>query len=359
VHRLLERQLQKHLDPLESTDARLAAFIASVDAAYRAEDADRALLERSMELVSEELFERNTRLARELEAVQRLELELRQAEKLRAVGQLASGIAHEINTPIQYVGDSVHFLREAGHAFARLGQILRDASGAGGDAAATLGALEAEARRMDLDFVLEEVPKAVEQAQDGLACVANIVAAMKEFGSTDSRDKTLADPNHCLETTLIIAQNEVKHVADVELRLGEVPLIPCFPGELNQVLLSLILNAAHAVRERFGETGQRGVIRAATAHEGRSVVLTITDNGSGILPEHQCRIFEPFFTTKAVGAGSGQGLALARWIVMQKHGGSISFDSTPGEGTTFSVHLPDGEPEDSRLPRPSGREAIP
>jgi signal transduction histidine kinase len=340
VHKLLERQLRKHLGAALPEGTQFSAFLAAIDAAYSENDADRLLLERSIELASGELLAQNARLERDLEAIKRLELELRQAEKLRAVGQLAAGVAHEINTPIQYVSDSLHFMKDACGDLLSIGRQVCEGVTQGRDAALAIDALRAKAREIDLDYLLEELPKAMEQTSDGVRRVADIVSAMKDFGRPDSREKVPTDINHCLKNTLLVAHSELKYVADVEVCLGEIPLVPCYPGELSQVILNLLVNAAHAVGDRFASTGGRGSIRAVTSCEGGRVVLTVADNGSGILPEHRGRIFEPFFTTKPVGAGTGQGLAIARWIVVEKHGGTLSFDSAPGLGTTFSVTLP-------------------
>jgi two-component system NtrC family sensor kinase len=340
VHKLLERQLKKHLGGVLPEGARMSALVAAVDAAYTANDADRALLERSIELASAELWQRNEELERDLEAIKRLELELRQAEKLRAVGQLAAGVAHEINTPIQYVGDCLHFMKTAYSGLARLGRQVKDQVATSGEDDVAMAALRATTDEIDLDYLLDELPKALEQTTHGVERVASIVSAMKDFGRQDSRDRTLADVNHCLKNTLLVVQGELKYVADVELHLGEVPAIPCYPGELGQVFLNLLVNAAHAIGARYGDSAERGLIRASTKEDRGHVVVEIADNGAGILPAHRSRIFEPFFTTKPVGKGTGQGLALARSIIVEKHGGSLTFESVPGQGTTFRVSLP-------------------
>jgi len=338
VHKLLERQLRKHFPELPD-EPRFRAFCAAVDDAYRACDDDRQLLERSIELASGELFERNRQLERDLASIKRLQLELRQAEKLRAVGQLAAGVAHEINTPIQYVGDSLHFLRES---FTGLISAIQELA----ELPATEGAkkrLESIEQELGLAFLLEEVPRALEQTQDGIGRVAAIVSAMKDFGRPDSRQKIASSINRCVEASLLVAQHQLKHVADVAVELGPLPEVPIYPGELSQVILNLLVNAAHAVETRLNPSGQRGLIRAATRREGDKVVIEVADNGSGILPEHQSRIFEPFFTTKELGRGTGQGLAIAHSIVVEKHAGALDFETEVGRGTTFRIRLPVGD----------------
>ena len=355
-HKLLERQLRKHYGAALPQTPEFANLVGAIDAAYCESDASRLRLERSIELTSGELVERNAQLQRELEATKRLEVELRQAEKLRAVGQLAAGVAHEINTPIQYIGDSVQFVTDA---LQGLLQVAQRAQATDVQDAASLTALRASVADLDLAFLLEEVPKALEQAAEGVHRVSGIVSAMKDFGRTDSREKTLSDVNRCLRSTLLIAQNELKYVADVTVELGELPLVPCFPGELSQVLLNLLVNAAHAIAEQRAGAGGKGHIRVTSACHGQRVIVTVSDDGAGIPLAHQTRVFEPFFTTKPIGQGTGQGLAIARSIVVEKHGGSLSFESTPGQGTTFEMSLPLSDHQVARSPslRSSRKEA--
>jgi len=354
VHKLLERQLRKHIGSGPLDAAHFEALLFAIDAAYTAQDTDRALLERSIELASGELQERNARLESDIEAIKRLELELRQADKLKAVGQLASGIAHEINTPIQYVGDSVTFMKEAFGGLLHLAKALRERSAECADPSATLAELVQIADDIEVEYLLAEVPLALEQTSDGVRRVAGIVSAMKDFGRKDGREKTLVDVSRCIQSTLIVAQNELKYVADVDVMLGELPPIFGYPGELNQVILNLLVNASHAVAQRFAGTAERGLIRVRSETRAGFVVISVADNGCGIPLEHQPRIFEPFFTTKAVGSGTGQGLAITRSIVVEKHGGTLSFESRPGEGTTFCVSLPTEVVETAKVARLGG-----
>jgi len=272
-----------------------------------------------------------------------LEAELGQARKLEAVGQLASGVAHEVNTPIQYVGDGIRFLKDGAESLLKLLPLYRGVA-----AAAAGGTIEPrelqEIRRLeediDLEWLLPEIPTSFERCLEGVERVARIVRALKEFAHHDERAKSPADLNHSLETTLTIARNEYKYVADVETSWGDLPPVVCLVSELNQVFLNLILNAAQAIEDVVKKTGERGKIRISTKLEGASVRIDVEDSGGGIPPSIQDRIFEPFFTTKEVGKGSGQGLAIARSVVVDKHGGSLTFQSQKGFGTTFTVLLP-------------------
>jgi signal transduction histidine kinase len=188
------------------------------------------------------------------------------------------------------------------------------------------------------------VPAALAAASDGVSRISTIVNAMREFAHPDRVAMEPADLNRALETTLTIARNAYKRVADVETEFGELPPVVCHVGELNQVFLNLLVNAAHAITDVVGDSGTRGLIRLRTAHEGDHVRIDITDSGVGIPAENRARIFEPFFTTRAVGKGSGQGLAIAYAIVTGKHGGQLSCVSEVGRGSTFSLRLAVGGP---------------
>ncbi|HLV66901.1 MAG TPA: ATP-binding protein [Polyangiaceae bacterium] len=290
-------------------------------------------------------------LAADVTDQKRLETELQQAQRLESVGRLAAGVAHEINTPVQFVSDSIHFVRDAWNDLdALIGRYraLRaavDRGEARAELAAELVRLEEE---VDLDYLVTNVPKAIERSMEGLGRVAAIVRSMKEFAHPDQTAMTRADLNHCITTTLTIARNEYKYVADVETELGELPKVLCRVGEINQVILNMIVNAAHAIGDVVAGTTQKGRISIKTRQEGPNALITIEDTGAGIPDGIRDRIFEPFFTTKPVGKGTGQGLAIARSVVVEKHGGSLSLQSEPGHGTTFLIRLPIDGPSKER-----------
>jgi len=280
----------------------------------------------------------------------RLENELAQAQKLESVGRLAAGVAHEINTPVQFVSDSVSFVREA---MDDLSQIvdryreLRTATEQGADIAAAAKAAEEAEDDADLDYILENAPVALDRARDGLGRVAAIVRSMKEFAHPDRKEMAQVDLNQAISSTLVIASNEYKYVAEVETGFADLPPVNCYGGEINQVILNLIVNAAHAIGDVVKGTQAKGRIRVTTRVLDDQVEIAIGDTGKGIPVEVRSRIFDPFFTTKEVGKGTGQGLAIARSVVVDKHGGTLHFETELGQGTTFYIRLPINGPASS------------
>ncbi|MEU8234235.1 PAS domain-containing protein [Actinoplanes sp. NPDC048967] len=275
---------------------------------------------------------------RDMTEVRRAELEARHDQKLESLGRLSAGLAHEINTPIQFVGDNTRFLADAYQDMLDLLLVYREcmapALGELRWSERTERAQRAEAKA-DLEYLAAEIPAAVSQSLEGVERVASLVRAMKSFSYKDSTEQSYADLNEAVRTTLTVARNEVKYVADVVLDLGELPDVLCHLGDLNQVFLNLLVNAADALKDQ----AERGEIRISSRTDGPAAVLTFADNGTGIPADIQQSIFEPFFTTKEVGKGTGQGLALAR-AVLEKHGGSIEVRSVVGEGTEFILRLP-------------------
>lgn len=287
------------------------------------------------------------RVARQLEQEQlvceRMEMEMRATQKLEAVGQLAAGIAHEINTPTQFASDSVHFLRDAIEAQQALIERSRDLKARclrGEDPHVLAEEFDRVERDLDLEYLMEQGPVAAANAIEGLSRIAAIVRAMKEFSHPDASEKSPADLNAALKNTLMVARNEYKYIAEIEAEYGELPEVPCHLGALNQVFLNLIVNAAHAIGEKNRNSSQIGRIGIRTQVEEGSVRIDIADTGTGIPESLRERVFEPFFTTKEVGRGTGQGLAIARSIVCGRHGGTIEFETTVGQGTTFIVRIP-------------------
>jgi PAS domain S-box-containing protein len=273
-----------------------------------------------------------------------LESQLRQAQKLESIGQLAAGIAHEINTPTQYIGDNTRFLQESFeelHALLTVCLRLRDASRSSGAPPAVAEIVEA-VDRADVDYLLEEIPKAVAQSLEGVERVAKIVRSMKEFSHPNGESFQAVDLNHAIESTLTVSRNEWKYVAEAVTEFDStLPLVTCLPGDINQVVLNLIVNAAHAIEERVGDGGNgKGRIVVRTRLDGDWVEIRVEDNGTGIPKEIQARIYDPFFTTKPVGRGTGQGLAISHSIIREKHHGTIAFDTKPDCGTAFIVRLP-------------------
>jgi len=279
---------------------------------------------------------------------QQLEIQLRHTQKLESIGALAAGIAHEINTPTQYIGDNATFLDgvvpELLACLQAQRQFLLDRRSGPTDPnreAELLGQSEA----LDLDYLAAELPKAIRQTLDGVARVAGIVGAMKDFSHPGRAGKALVDLNKSIQSTLIVSRNEWKYVATLETDLDPaLPPVPCLQGEINQAILNLVVNAAHAIAETLGtgSSGELGVIRIATRQVGQEVEIAISDTGAGMTEPIRERIFEPFFTTKPVGKGTGQGLSIAHSLIADRHGGQISFESKIGVGTTFTIRLPVG-----------------
>ena len=256
----------------------------------------------------------------------RAEQQLLLSQKLESIGQLGAGIAHEINTPIQYVGDSLKFVEAACTDLLAIVEACES-----GDAARIRDELEAA----DVGYLRERLPAAVARAGEGVRRVTEIVQAMREFAEPHTGGSV--DINHALANTLVVTRNSYAAAADVETNFDdEVPPVSANGGELNQVFVNLIVNAAHAIEER----GERGTISVSTRRDGDTIVVAISDTGVGIPPDLQERVFDPFFTTKEVGRGTGQGLALARSIVCDRHGGALVLVSEVGRGTTFEIRLP-------------------
>jgi two-component system NtrC family sensor kinase len=273
--------------------------------------------------------ELQARIESQEEERERLTRELRLAQKLEAVGRLAAGVGHEINTPMQFVSDNISFLRDSVGDLAKVIEAYKRGPEDG----------DAVAEDADLDYLLTELPKSMDRATEGVTRVAGIVRALKEFSHPGAQARSSSDLNRALENTLQLARGEYKLFAIVEKRFGALPLVICNVGELSQVFVNLLVNAAHAI-EATGKDPSTGRITVTTEAIGAEVSITIEDNGCGIPAEHLEKIFDPFFTTKEIGKGTGQGLAIARSIIIDRHGGSLDVDSVVGRGTRMTMRLP-------------------
>ena len=268
-----------------------------------------------------------------------------QGRETRIDRAACGGIAHEINTPAQYAGDNVRFLEEAFRGLERVMELyeaLRNRLKAGEAIEDLVAEIEAAVEDTDLDYARQEAPKAIQQSLEGIRRISKIVLAMKEFSHPGPNVKTETDLNKAIESTVTVARNEWKYVADVVTNLDPcLPLVPCLPGEVNQVVLNMIINAAHAIAEKqaYG-SDRKGTITISTLALNGLAEISISDTGSGIPENIRSKIFDPFFTTKEVGKGTGQGLAISHSVIVDKHGGAISFESEPDGGTTFFVRLP-------------------
>ncbi len=279
-----------------------------------------------------------------------LENQLRHAQKMESIGQLAAGIAHEINTPTQYVGDNTRFVRES---FGDLEAVLEKfrellaSARVGITPPELIAQVEKAIQAADVEYLLEEIPHALQQSLEGVTRIAKIVQAMKDFAHPGSHERKAADLNKAIESTITVARNEWKYVADIETSFAEnLPLVPCLLGEFNQVILNLTINASHAITDVIGDGANgKGKITITTANIANEwAEIRISDTGTGIPPQACSRIFDPFFTTKEVGKGTGQGLAISHNVIVEKHKGQLSFETEMGKGTTFIIRLPLAEP---------------
>jgi signal transduction histidine kinase len=275
----------------------------------------------------------------------RMERELTRAQKMQAIGHLAAGIAHEINTPTQYIGDNARFLQEGfGDLDGLLGALnhLLQAAKQHTVTDELISQVEGLIRRANVDYLTAEIPRAIQQSLEGVDRVTTIVRAMKEFSHPGQHDKQAVDLNHTIESALTVSRAEWRHVAELVTDLdASLPPVPCLPSDLSRVVVNLVVNAAHAIADVVGDgTRGKGVITLRTRRCGDWVEIRVEDTGTGIPEEIRSQVFDPFFTTKAVGKGTGQGLAIAHSIVAEEHGGTISFETATGRGTTFIVRLP-------------------
>lgn len=303
----------------------------------------------SMAFASAEVrqFEKISRVVslRDITDIATMQRRLTQAEKLESVGRLAAGIAHEINTPTQYLVTNLEFLAEAYLDLAGvMGNLesLISAADRPADLSPLLGELRESFNEADWEFLAKEIPGALEQSREGLRRIQSIVGAMKRFAHPAAESAEKCDLNVAIETTVTVTRNEWKYLAELVLDLDpELPPVPCFIDQFNQVILIMIVNSVHAIEERLAETGEgKGLITISSKAMPDEVAITLTDNGVGMSEEIQKKIFDPFFTTKAVNKGTGQGLAIANDIIVTQHKGTIEVISELGKGSTFVIRLP-------------------
>ncbi len=329
--------------PLQRTaDGGEAAIIE--DAVFVAADGRRLSMAYAAAPLEEEGKRRGVVISfRSIETLKQAQFEALQASRLASVGQLAAGIAHEINTPIQYVGDNLRFISDSLSSIAdTLARLRTLMEGEAVPAPLKDGILRLFADN-DLDYLLEELPQAAAQSLDGVAHVAHIVRSMKDFSHPGGAGKVSTDINHAIDSTITVSRNEWKHLAEIETRLAaDLPHIACLPAEINQVLLNLITNAAHAIESE--KTGTLGHITISTRTLEDGIEIRVADNGPGVPAPIRDKIFDPFFTTKPVGKGTGQGLSICLDVITHKHGGKLFLEDGTPKGACFVIQLPFGHP---------------
>jgi len=291
------------------------------EAAGRQESAEAELLRRNQELT-----ELNEKLSRAQE-------QLLQSEKLASIGQLAAGVAHEINNPISFVfsnfGTLQTYVVDLLRVLVRYEQAEKFISDP--EVVAQIAALR---KQVDLDFLMDDVPVLMSESREGIERVRKIVQDLKDFSRVDAhQDWQWVNLHHGIDSTLNIVNNEVKYKADIVKEYGDIPEVECLPSQINQVIMNIVVNGAHAI------SGPRGRITIRTGAGEGHVWIEIADTGSGIPKAIQSRIFDPFFTTKPIGSGTGLGLSLSYGII-KKHHGKIGVRSEPGQGTVFRIELP-------------------
>lgn len=350
MHKLLERQIKRYFGDPETLPRQFVAFISAVDEAYTSFDADRLLVERTLVLMSDELTEANVGLRKELVEHQRTELALQkekeeqrilniqlkeaqshlmQSEKMASIGQLAAGVAHEINNPIGYVYSNLGTLEKYVQDTFGMLDLYEQAEESIIDAEVRTK-LKAAKDKLDIGFLKEDLRALMNESKDGITRVKKIVQNLKDFSHVDTSDEWhFTDLHNGIDSTLNIVSNEIKYKAEIIKEYGELPEIECLSSQLNQVFMNLLVNAAHAIEEH-------GTITIRSGRQGDEVWVEVADTGKGIAAEHIKKIFDPFFTTKPIGKGTGLGLSLSYGIV-QKHHGRIEVRSELGKGTTFRV----------------------
>ena len=284
-------------------------------------------------------------IARDISERKTMEYQDKQTQKLESIGQLAAGIAHEINTPIQYLGDNIRFFQDSFQDIEMILERFRkllEAVKTGSVAGPFIHEVESAMEEIDLEYLEEELPKAIEQSLEGLHHVTEIVSAMKQFCHPGIEEKKATDINKAIQNTITVTRNEWKYVADMVTDFDPaMPPVLCLQGEFKQVIMNLIINAAHSIEDVVGKNpGEKGIIKIRTHYDDTWAEVRVSDTGQGIPKDIRPRIFDPFFTTKDVGKGSGQGLAISHSVIVNKHYGTIGFETEMGKGTTMIIRLP-------------------
>lgn len=326
------KQLREAYQELSQTNAVMAREIA-----------DRKLAECKLQEYAQALARGHAELQDAYDRLKNAQVQLLQKDKMASIGQLAAGIAHEINTPTQFLSDNTVFLRDSLKDVLAFLATLRDESAQDRQSGSGPALLKERIETLDLDYLLEEIPRAIQESLEGVSRVSRIVSAMKEFSYPCAETKTPADINHAIESTITISRNEWKFLASLETDLDPtLPLVPCFLGEFKQVILNLLVNSAHAIKkaQKNQDPAAMGHIQVSTRRVEEVAEIRISDTGTGMAKEIQPRIFEPFFTTNEVGEGTGLGLSIAYDIIINKHGGNIRVVSEVGKGSTFILSLP-------------------
>ncbi|MBW9152309.1 sensor histidine kinase [Clostridium estertheticum] len=334
LHKLLKRQLKKHLGLTEIPD-NLKEFINAIDEAYKQNDDDKLMVERSLELSSKELSEMIAEL-------RRAQVELLQREKMASIGQLAAGIAHEINNPLGYINSNINTLNKYINKYLMALSLYKEMTNIPiynptEEYANMITKINSFEKQNKFEYINKDIKELMDESTEGLHRIVKIVQGLKDFSRIDfAQDFVDYELNQGVESTLLIANNSIKYTVKLVLQLSDLPVIKALGGEINQVILNIIINAVHAINT----TGKHGTIRIATYENDDSVVLEVEDSGIGIPEESLLKIFDPFYTTKKVGEGTGLGLSIAYDIIVNKHKGKIDVRSEIGKGTTFILQIP-------------------
>ena len=332
--KLLKRQLSKYIGDDEIPE-NFKPFLEAVNSAYIEFEKDKILLERSLDISSREYKEN-------LQKIERLQTQIINQEKMAGIGQLSAGIAHEINNPLGFVKSNIYTLKGYKDKIKKLLELyfsieekLKDSDES--SYKENFSEVVEYKKKNKIKFIFDDIDDIILESKDGINRMENIIKSLLGFArKASSSEFNEYDINSNIKSTITIAYNEIKYYAMVEENLEAVPTIKALEGEINQVLLNLLVNAAHAIKSK----GIQGVIKIHTYYDEGYVKCEISDNGIGISEEHINNIFNPFFTTKPVGIGTGLGLSISHDIIVNKHSGSIEVKSSEGEGTTFIISLP-------------------